>query len=194
MKRISDVTILGTVVYGVSISTTTFTLRSRTSLGSTQMNNQSKASKSDRYWVMTSEKRSPTYVVYHFDTQRLSPTRVCKKNSSMLLMETCKFSIQTRSQQYYQKLTSNSLWWINHCILLLLTKRGVSLHHNCPSHKWWYHYKSISRHGKCQNCLGSTQAGKGWGPDASKLIEHFEDPFWPSWGVNTPRRTIPIPD
>ena len=49
------------------------------SLGSTQMNNQSKASKSDRYWVMTSEKRSPTYVVYHFDTQRLSPTRVCKK-------------------------------------------------------------------------------------------------------------------
>ena len=28
---------------------------------------------------MTSEKRSPTYVVYHFDTQRLSPTRVCKK-------------------------------------------------------------------------------------------------------------------
>ena len=79
MKRTSDVTILGTVVYGVSISTTTFTLRSRTSLGSTQMNNQSKASKSDRYWVMTSEKRSPTYVVYHFDTQRLSPTRVCKK-------------------------------------------------------------------------------------------------------------------
>ena len=43
------------------------------------MNNQSKASKSDRYWVMTSEKRSPTYVVYHFDTQPLSPTRVCKK-------------------------------------------------------------------------------------------------------------------
>ena len=81
MKRTSDVTILGTVVYGVSISTTTFTLRSRTSLGSTQMNNQSKASKSDRYWVMTSEKRSPTYVVYHFDTQRLSPTRVCKKNN-----------------------------------------------------------------------------------------------------------------
>ena len=29
---------------------------------------------------MTSEKRSPTYVVYHFDTQRLSPTRVCKKS------------------------------------------------------------------------------------------------------------------
>ena len=81
MKRTSDVTILGTVVYGVSISTTTFTLRSRTSLGSTQMNNQSKASKSDRYWVMTSEKRSPTYVVYHFDTQRLSPTRVCKKKT-----------------------------------------------------------------------------------------------------------------
>ena len=79
MKRTSDVTILGTVVYGVSISTTTFTLRLRTSLGSTQMNNQSKASKSDRYWVMTSEKRSPTYVVYHFDTQRLSSTRVCKK-------------------------------------------------------------------------------------------------------------------
>ena len=79
MKRTSDVTILGTVVYGVSISTTTFNLRSRTALGSTQMNNQSKASKSDRYWVMTSEKRSPTYVVYHFDTQRLSPTRVCKK-------------------------------------------------------------------------------------------------------------------
>ena len=47
MKRTSDVTILGTVVYGVSISTTTFTLRSRMSLGSTQMNNQSKASKSD---------------------------------------------------------------------------------------------------------------------------------------------------
>ena len=47
MKRTSDVTILGTVVYGVSISTITFTLRSRTSLGSTQMNNQSKASKSD---------------------------------------------------------------------------------------------------------------------------------------------------
>ena len=43
------------------------------------MNNQSKDSKSDRYWVMTSVKRSPTYVVYHFDTQRLSPTRVCKK-------------------------------------------------------------------------------------------------------------------
>ena len=82
MKRTSDVTILGTVVYGVSISTTTFTLRSRTSLGSTQMNNQSKASQSDRYWVMTSEKRSPTYVVYHFDTQRLSPTRVCKKLKS----------------------------------------------------------------------------------------------------------------
>ena len=79
MKRTSDVTILGTVVCGVSISTTTFTLRSRTSLGSTQINNQSKASKSYRYWVMTSEKRSPTYVVYHFDTQRLSPTRVCKK-------------------------------------------------------------------------------------------------------------------
>ena len=34
VKRTSDVTILGTVVYGVSISTTTFTLRSRTSLGS----------------------------------------------------------------------------------------------------------------------------------------------------------------
>ena len=82
MKTTSDVTILGTVVYGVSISTTTFTLRSRTSLGSTQMNNQSKASKSDRYWVMTSEKRSPTYVVYHFDTQRLSPTRVCKNKKS----------------------------------------------------------------------------------------------------------------
>ena len=79
MKRTSDVTILGTVVCGVSISTTTFTLRSRTSLGSTQINNQSKASKRYRYWVMTSEKRSPTYVVYHFDTQRLSPTRVCKK-------------------------------------------------------------------------------------------------------------------
>ena len=45
-KRTSDVTILGTVVYGVSISTTTFTLRSCTSLGSTQMTNQSKASKS----------------------------------------------------------------------------------------------------------------------------------------------------
>ena len=86
MKRTSDVTILGTVVYGVSISTTTFTLRSRTSLGSTQMNNQSKASKSDLYWVMTSEKRSPTYVVYHFDTQRLSPTRVCKKKESLLLI------------------------------------------------------------------------------------------------------------
>ena len=79
VKRTSDVTILGTVVYGVSISTTTFTLRSRTSLGSMQMNNQSKASKSYRYWVITSEKGSPTYVVYHFDTQRLSPTRVCKK-------------------------------------------------------------------------------------------------------------------
>ena len=79
MKRTSDVIILGTVVYGVSISTTTFTLRSRTSLGSMQMNNQSKASKSDCYGVMTSEKRSPTYVVYHFDTQRLSPTWVCKK-------------------------------------------------------------------------------------------------------------------
>ena len=47
MKRTSDVTILGTVVYGVSISTSIFTLRLRTSLGSTQMNNQSKASKSD---------------------------------------------------------------------------------------------------------------------------------------------------
>ena len=47
MKRTSDITILGTVVYGVSISTTTFTLRSCTSLGSTQMNNQSNASKSD---------------------------------------------------------------------------------------------------------------------------------------------------
>ena len=47
MKKTSDVTLLGTVVYGVLISTTTFTLRSRTSLGSTQMNNQSKASKSD---------------------------------------------------------------------------------------------------------------------------------------------------
>ena len=79
MKITSDVTILGIVVCGVSISTTTFTLRSRTSLGSTQINNQSKASKSYRYCDMTSEKRSPTYVVYHFDTQRLSPTRVCKK-------------------------------------------------------------------------------------------------------------------
>ena len=47
MKRTSDVTALGTVVYSVSISTTTFTLRSRTSLGSSQMNSQSKASKSD---------------------------------------------------------------------------------------------------------------------------------------------------
>ena len=26
-------------------------------------------------WIMTSEKRSPTYVVYHFDTQRWSPTQ-----------------------------------------------------------------------------------------------------------------------
>ena len=88
MKRTSDVTILGTVVYGVSISTTTFTLRSRTSLGSMQMNNQSKASKSDRYWVMTSEKRSPTYVVYHFDTQRLSPTQ-CVRNDITQAYELC---------------------------------------------------------------------------------------------------------
>ena len=47
MKRTSDVTILGTVVYSVTISTTTFTLRSHMSLGSMQINNQSKASKSD---------------------------------------------------------------------------------------------------------------------------------------------------
>ena len=100
MKRTSDVTILGTVVYGVSISTTTFTLRSRTSLGSTQINNQSKASKSDRYWVMTSEKRSPTYVVYHFDTQRLSPTRVCKKNV-LSNSSNCQMCYQTPATHKY---------------------------------------------------------------------------------------------
>ena len=64
MKRTGDVTILGTVVYGVAISTTTFTLRSRTSLASTQMNNQSKAS---------------TIVGDEKNVQRVSPTRVCKK-------------------------------------------------------------------------------------------------------------------
>ena len=111
MKRTSDVTILGTVVYGVSISTITFTLRSRTSLGSTQMNNQSKASKSDRYWVMTSEKRSPTYVVYHFDTQRLSPTRVCKKIKYFTLQISRYFScFFVKYDLYISRVVMSVIW------------------------------------------------------------------------------------
>ena len=76
MKRTSDVTILGTVVYSVSISTTRFTLRSHKSLGSTQMNNQSKASKGDL----------PRSLEMKKNLQWLSPTRVCKKQLSEMFV------------------------------------------------------------------------------------------------------------
>ena len=134
MKRTSDVTILGTVVYGVSISTTTFTLRSRTSLGSTQMNNQSKASKSDRYWVMTSEKRSPTYVVYHFDTQRLSPTRVCKKYIYIYIQWRSKVpkSVGAHRHVIYVPSVKNQYKRVVIGYMVIYKQPSVSVYCNCP--------------------------------------------------------------
>ena len=67
MKRTSDVTILGTVVYGISISTTTFTLAYITRVNA----NVSKSLK----------KLSPTIIGDETNLQRLSP-QVCKKKQS----------------------------------------------------------------------------------------------------------------